>query len=178
MRSAALTRTHTRTAFASISAGFHVLFPTADSHLSHTQGRRRRRLLSASLLDCPPAPAEKARHRHSRSRRDARGYRQGPSRTPAGGTAPRAAALAPLRSLPPLTEERRAGGDPPLPSPRSPRHTKSTDFTSPAAIFARGRTATQGGDLPACRAARASLYGAGRGSRLQFLPDLRKKGEL
>lgn len=54
--------------------------------------------------------------------------------------------------------------------PRSPRHTNSTDFASPDAIFsAREEEGGGGGGLACYRA--ASLYDY---SRLRFLPDLRE----
>lgn len=118
----------------------------APSHHKSKREGEGGRLLPPLPATTPALPG-KADIPRARGGRDACGRRDGPTRNPAGrdrspGSGPRLAALPT-----PLTAERREE-DPPLPRPRSPRQTKSTDFTSPAAIFSRGRPARHAGRGP------------------------------
>lgn len=67
-----------------------------------------------------------------------RAYRTSPGPGPRPTALPPHPAAAPGRGAAGAEQERRAQHGSGRPSPRSPRHTNSTDFASPAAIFAQG----------------------------------------
>lgn len=120
--------------FAFINTGFHVLLSTNHSALSQRQREGHGYCSFPGQADTRRATA-------------GRTGRNRPTATLRGRTAPPASPrfLHPRPAPRPKSGGRRTEKEPPLPSPRSPRHTNSTDFTSPAAIFAQSQATSRKG---------------------------------